>query len=150
MRFLILTQLEHEFIIVRMLRAGASGYMLKTINATELKEAIKTILKQSFYFNKLVTGVRASRAKKGLEEKDIKLSEQEEAFLKWCCTDLSYKEIADKMGVNESAVIYYRKQLFQRLGVQSRTGLALCAFVMGLVPLDEMQRALLPPTEDAQ
>lgn len=138
MRFLILTQLEHEFIVIKMLKAGASGYMLKTVEPSELKQAIKTIMDRPFYSNKLVDDHLIKLVQKDKQYKKLILTRHEETFLKWCCSDLGYKEIADKMGVNESAVIYYRKQLFEKLDVQSRTGLALYALKLGLVPMDEM------------
>lgn len=138
MRFLILTQLEHEYIVVRMLMAGASGYMLKTIEPSELKQAIKTIMEHPYYNNKLVDGRLVNLVQKGEEYKKIILTKPEETFLKWCCSDLGYKQIADKMEINESAAIYYRKQLFDKLNVKSRTGLALYALKLGLVPMEEM------------
>ena len=138
MRFLILTQLEHEFIVIKMLKAGASGYMLKTVEPSELKGALKTIMDRPFYSNKLVDSHLIKLVQKDEPYKKLVLTGPEETFLKWCCSDLGYKEIADKMGVKESAVIYYRKQLFDKLNVQSRTGLALYALKLGLAPMDEM------------
>lgn len=138
MLFLILTQLEHEYIIVRMLKAGASGYMLKTTDPTDLKQAIKTILDHPYYNNKLVNGNLIRLVQKGEEYKKILLTLPEETFLKWCCSDLGYKEIAHKMGIPERTAIYYRQQLFQKLDVQSRTGLALYALKLGLVPMDDL------------
>lgn len=138
MRFLILTQLEHEFIVIRMLKAGASGYMLKTVEPSELKQALKTIVGRVYYSNKLVDGRLIRLVQQDEPYTKLVLTGPEEVFLKWCCSDLGYKEIADKMGVKESAVIYYRKQLFDKLNVQSRTGLALYALKLGLVPVEEM------------
>jgi DNA-binding NarL/FixJ family response regulator len=138
MRFLILTQLEHEFIVIRMLKAGASGYMLKTVEPRELKEALKKIVDQPFYGNKLVNSQLISLVTKGEEYTKIALTGPEETFLKHCCSDLIYKQIADKMRISERTAAFYRQQLFDKLGVQSRTGLALYALKLGLVPMDEM------------
>jgi two-component system invasion response regulator UvrY len=138
MRFLILTQLEHEYIIIRMLKAGASGYMLKTTEPRELKSAIKTILDQPFYGNSLVNGKLISLVQKGEEYTKIALTKPEENFLKFCCSELTYKEIADRMSISERTAAFYRQQLFDKLHVQSRTGLALYALKLGLVPMDEM------------
>ncbi len=138
MRFLILTQLEHEFIVIKMLKAGASGYMLKTVDPSELKQALKTIVDHAYYSNKLVDNRLIRLVQKGEKYEKLVLTKPEETFLKWCCSDLGYKEIADKMGIRESAAIYYRKQLFEKLDVQSRTGLALYALKLGLVPMDDM------------
>jgi DNA-binding NarL/FixJ family response regulator len=138
MRFLILTQLEHEYIIVRMLKAGASGYMLKSTEPAELKQAIRAILHHPFYNNKLVNNKLISLVTKGEDYKKIALTAQEESFLKHCCSDLAYKQIADKMGISERTAAFYRQQLFDKLNVQSRTGLALYALKLGLVPMEDM------------
>jgi DNA-binding CsgD family transcriptional regulator len=95
-------------------------------------------MEHPFYNNKLVGGRLINMVQKGEDYKKIVFTKPEETFLKWCCSDLGYKEIADKMGIAETAAIYYRKQLFQKLQVQSRTGLALYALKLGLVPMDEM------------
>jgi len=138
MKFLILTQLEHEFVIVKMLKAGASGYMLKTVEPSELKRAIRAIMELPFYNSKLVNGKLISLVRKGQEYNKFKLSPNEETFLKYCCSDLAYKEIAAKMRLPERTIAFYRQSLFEKLDVQSRTGLALYALKLGLVPMDEM------------
>lgn len=54
-------------------------------------------------------------------------------FLKWICTDLTYKEIADKMFVSPRTVDGYRDDLFQKLNIKSRVGLAMYAIKNGIV-----------------
>jgi DNA-binding NarL/FixJ family response regulator len=138
MKFLILTQLEHDYIIVRMLKAGASGYMLKDTEPDELKQAIRTIIQQPFYNSKLVNGQLITLVQKKKEYNKFSLTDREEEFLKLCCTELTYKEIADQMNISERTAAYYRQSLFEKLDVKSRTGLALYAIKLGLVPMDEM------------
>ena len=138
MKFLILTQLEHEYVIVRMLKAGASGYMLKTIGPAELVHAIKTILANPYYNNKLVNGKLISLVQKGEEYKKLALTPREEEFLKLCCSELPYKQIATEMRIEERTVAYYRQSLFEKLDVKSRIGLALYALKLGLVPMDDV------------
>lgn len=137
MRFLILTQLEHEYIIIRMLKAGASGYMLKDTEPAELKQAIRTILEQPYYNNKLVNGRLFSLVQNTKDYEKLSLTDREQEFLKLCCTELAYKEIASKMDITERTVAYYRESLFQKLQVKSRTGLALYALKLGLVPMGD-------------
>jgi two-component system invasion response regulator UvrY len=138
MRFLVLTQLEHEFIIVRMLKAGASGYMLKTVEPSELKIAIKGVMEHAYYNNALVDGRLIGLVQKGDDYKKLAITDREEEFLKLCCSELAYKEIADRMKISERTVAFYRETLFDKLDIKSRTGLALFALKLGLVPMDEM------------
>ena len=63
------------------------------------------------------------------------LSEQELQFLKLACSDLTYKEIAQKMSLNPRSVDNLRDQLFIKLDVKSRVGLAMVAIKNGIVNL---------------
>ncbi len=57
--------------------------------------------------------------------KTMKPSPREAEFLMHVCTDLTYKEIADKMKVSVRTVDGYRESLFRKLNVRSRTGLVI-------------------------
>jgi DNA-binding CsgD family transcriptional regulator len=61
------------------------------------------------------------------------LSEQEIQFLKLACSDLTYKEIAQKMALNPRSVDTLRDHLFVKLDVKSRVGLAMVAIKQGIV-----------------
>jgi DNA-binding CsgD family transcriptional regulator len=53
------------------------------------------------------------------------LSQKEIEFLKLVCSDLTYKEIADKMSLSPHTIDGYRDNLFEKLNVKSRVGLVL-------------------------
>jgi DNA-binding CsgD family transcriptional regulator len=55
------------------------------------------------------------------------ITKKELEFLKLCCSELTYKEIADKMYVSPRTVDNYREALFMKLNLKSRTGLVLYA-----------------------
>ena len=55
------------------------------------------------------------------------LSKNEIEFLKLCCTELTYKEMADKMNISPRTIDNYREALFMKLNIKSRTGLVLYA-----------------------
>ncbi len=61
------------------------------------------------------------------------LSAKEIEFLKNCATDLTYKEIAHKMGVKTRTVDNYRDSLFEKLNIKSRSGLIIHAIEKGIV-----------------
>ena len=63
------------------------------------------------------------------------LTPREQEFLKYACSELTYKQIADKMCVAERTVDGYRESLFQKFGVQSRVGLCLEALRKEFVSL---------------
>lgn len=132
MKFLVLTMLAHEYVIIKMLRLGANGYLLKEDDPKDLKRALETVYHQDFYHTDLVNGHLISLVKNGLDYKKIVLSDHEATFLKYACSEMTYKEIADAMHVGVRTIDSYRDALFTRLNVKSRTGLAIYALKLGL------------------
>jgi DNA-binding NarL/FixJ family response regulator len=135
MKFLALTMYDHEFIIIKMLRNGANGYLLKEDDPDELKRAIEYIYHKDFYHSELVSGRLISILKQGVDYNQVLLSANEQVFLEYCCTELTYKEIAEKMKLSVRTVEGYRDSLFDRLNVKSRTGLVIYALKHGIVNL---------------
>ena len=139
-KVLALTMIDDENAVIRMLKNGARGYLLKESSPAELKAAINAVMEKGFYYSEMVTGSLVhSIAGDDDESKAIKqisqLSEKETEFLKWVCTELTYKEIADKMKLSPRTVDSYRDHLFYKLDMKSRTGLAIYAIKNGLVKL---------------
>jgi DNA-binding CsgD family transcriptional regulator len=60
---------------------------------------------------------------------------REEEFLRWACTELTYKEIADRMCLSPRTIDGYRESLFEKLELKSRVGLVLFAIRNGVVQL---------------
>ena len=117
-----------------MFRAGANGYILKNCPPKELQGALLSIAETGFYFSEIASGnlynrLKTSKIFPALGEKEIQL-------LKFTPTDLTYKEIADRMGLSERSVAGYRISLFDKFEVNSRAGLAVCAIQMGFVRLE--------------
>ena len=137
MRLLMLSQFDHEFVIIKMLKGGANGYMQKDSEPSELKQAIRTIMEKPFYNSRLVNGHLISLVQKGEDYTKLSLNDTELEFLKFCCSDLTYKQIADKMHLGKRTIEGYRQSLFTKLEVKSRTGLALYALKLGIVPMNE-------------
>jgi Response regulator containing a CheY-like receiver domain and an HTH DNA-binding domain len=63
------------------------------------------------------------------------LNDREIEFLKLACTEMTYKEIAEKMFLSARTIDGYRDALFEKLNVRSRVGLAMYAIRAGLVIL---------------
>lgn len=130
-KLLILTMHKHELAIIRMFRNGANGYLLKNSNPKELQKALHSIYETGFYFSEIATGNFYFR----LQQSNIipSLSDKELQFLRLCPTDLTYQEIADKMGLTERSLAGHRVNLFEKLGVNSRASLVICAMQIGLI-----------------
>lgn len=136
-KVLALTVEDHEEAIIKMLRCGAVGYILKDSETTQLKIALMEVQEKGYYHSELVskTLVKSILPKQEKIEKkpQIQFQGREEEFLKWACTELTYKEIADKMFLSPRTIDGYREALFERLELKSRVGLVLFAIKNGIV-----------------
>lgn len=136
-RVLALSMFDDDKPIIEMLRSGAGGYLLKESRTTDLIAAIKTIAAQGYFMNNLVSGklIRSLQDNKPLKSDIDQLSANELKFLQFCCSELTYKEIADKMNLSHHTIDNYREALFQKLEIKSRTGLVLFAIRNDLIKL---------------
>lgn len=135
---LALSMYEDEQNIIKILRKGASGYVLKECHSKELIRAIQSVVDTGYYINELVSGKLLHSIKENQNEGIVQtlLTPKEQIFLKYCCTEFTYKEIAEKMKVSPRTIDGYREQLFEKLQLKSRTGLVLYAIKTGLVLMD--------------
>lgn len=135
-KVLALSTMDSEASIIRMVRQGAKGYVLKDAEPEELKRAFDEVLRFGYFFNDLVTH-RVMKALTGvansIDATFEKLSDRELEFLKHSCSELSYTQIADIMCVSPRTVEGYRNSLCEKLGLKTRTGLAIYAIKNGIV-----------------
>jgi DNA-binding NarL/FixJ family response regulator len=124
-RVLALSMFEDDKAVIRMIKAGAGGYVLKESKPRDLLEAIKTINEKGVYINEMVSGKLLRSVSD--EESAPDFSKKEFEFLKLCCSEFTYKEIADQRFVSPRTVDNYREALFLKLNIKSRTGLVLYA-----------------------
>ena len=136
---LMLTMYDSELSLIRLLQAGVKGFLKKDIHPSELKFAIHSVMNAGYYYSNHTAGKLANLFRSTDEKKNflqnMMLSEQELQFLKLACSDLTYKEIAQKMSLNPRSVDNLRDQLFIKLDVKSRVGLAMVAIKNGIVNL---------------
>ena len=71
--------------------------------------------------------VSGKLVRKVADDDGPEFSRKEFEFLRLCCSELTYKEIADLMFVSPRTVDNYRESLFQKLNLKTRTGLVLYA-----------------------
>lgn len=139
-KILALSTMDAETAIIKMIRNGAKGYVLKDAEPAELKLAFDEVLRRGYFYNELVTRKVMNAVRDLTEPKNntmlfAKLTEREIEFLKYSCTELAYKEIADKMFVSVRTVEGYRDALCEKLDLKTRVGLAMYAIRNNLVKL---------------
>ena len=133
-----LSMYDNENAIIKMFKAGAKGYILKDSEPTELKRALDSVRQKGFYYSELVTGRlihtinklgEANAPKKEMNS----LNDREIEFLRYACTEMTYKEIADKMFLSPRTIDGYRDALFEKLELKTRVGLVMYAIKNGIV-----------------
>jgi DNA-binding NarL/FixJ family response regulator len=133
MRILALSMYDTELNIIKMLRNGANGYLLKDADPEELRHAINAVYTNGFYYSDIVTGRMLNILHDPDGKTNVDLNAKELQFLKYCSTELTYKEIADEMNLSARTIDGYRETLFRKLNITTRTGLAMYAIKAGLV-----------------
>ncbi|MDB5131127.1 MAG: DNA-binding response regulator, partial [Mucilaginibacter sp.] len=106
-KVLALSMFEDDKAVIRMIRCGAGGYVLKESKPGDLLEAIKTITEKGVYINEMVSG-KLIRSVSGNDDAPV-FTIKEREFLKLSCSELTYKEIADQMFVSPRTVDNYRE-----------------------------------------
>jgi len=142
-KVLALSMLSDEHAIIKILRLGAKGYILKTMEPEELKLALDAVIKNDFYLPEIISGkiITGLQHNVDQEKKEIALNEKEKAFLQLLSSELTYKEIAAKMNVSSRMVDGYKAALCERFQVKTRVGLVMYAVKNKLIeiqtPFDE-------------
>jgi DNA-binding NarL/FixJ family response regulator len=137
-KVLVLSMLENDTAIIRMLKNGARGYILKDSKPKVFKDALDNIRDSGYFINELVSNklmhyINHEEVFEGDALALNNLSENETTFLKWICTEKTYKEIADEMCLSPRTIDTYRDNLFKKLDVKTRVGLAIFAIKNGIV-----------------
>lgn len=139
-KVLALSTMDAETAIIRMIKSGAKGYVLKDAEPVELKLAFEEVFSRGYFYNELVSRKVLNAVSQLVDTKSsiptfAKLTDREIEFLKLACTELAYKEIADKMNVSVRTVEGYRDTLCEKLNLKTRTGLAMYAIKNGIVSI---------------
>jgi two-component system, NarL family, invasion response regulator UvrY len=131
-KILALSQYDNEHSIIRMMKNGSKGYILKDIDPFQFRRALDSLVRKGFYYSELISG-KLIHAVSQLDESDealrsiVSLNAREIDFLKLVCSEMTYKEIAEKMFLSARTIDGYRDALFEKLNVKSRVGLVLFA-----------------------
>lgn len=139
-KIIALSTMDSETAIIKMIKHGAKGYVLKDADPEELKQAFDEVLLKGFFYNDVISKKIMQSISLLVDDSSsvktfAKLNEREVEFLKWCCTEKTYAAIAGEMFLSERTIDGYRETLFAKLGVGSRIGLVIYAIKNGIVKL---------------
>jgi len=139
-KVLALSTMDAETSIIKMIRHGARGYILKDAEPAELKQAFDQVFTLGYYYNDIITRKVMLSISQLIDDRSplnalVKLSDRELEFMRLACSEKSYQVIAKEMFVSERTVDGYRESLFKKLNVSTRVGLVLYAVKNSLVVL---------------
>ncbi len=139
---LILTAYDSEQYIFALLEAGAAGYLLKNVRGHELIEAVRAVHAGESILDPVVTRkvlerFRDAKGRPGEEGGRDILSEREMEVLRLASRGISNKDIARELVVSVRTVQAHLGNIFNKLGVGSRTEAVLHALRKGWFSLEE-------------
>lgn len=137
-KVVMLTVYDQERFIIKMIEAGANGYLIKNTEAEELATAIRTVHTTGFYFNQ--ASLQAMRkafqykntSLKSLNNIPIELTEREKEVLELICMEMTNSEIADKLCLSARTVEGHRNNLLTKTGCRNTAGLVIFAVRNGI------------------
>lgn len=139
-KILALSTMDSENAIIRMIKHGAKGYILKDSEPAELKLAFDEVLSKGYFYNELITRKVLNSINQLIDFKSgvntfVKLTNREIEFIKLACSEKTYQEIAKDMFLSERTIDGYRESVFEKLQVKTRVGLVMYAIKNNLVKL---------------
>lgn len=138
-KVLILSAYANEEYVLRALRSGAIGYMLKDAAAEELELAIKAVAKGQTYLSPSISQKEMGRYLErvgGFSSPLEQLTSRQREILQLIAERKNTKEIAALLGISIKTVEAHRLQLMVRLDIHDVPGLVRYAIQTGLVSLD--------------
>ena len=117
-KFIMLTMHEEREYVVRCLAAGAKGYLLKSVDITELANAIKTVYGGGKYFSPAIATILAESISNPIVEGETaEITPREKEVLLLVSQGHSTKQIADKLNISIRTVESHRINLLKKLNV---------------------------------
>ena len=135
---IILTMFNSDTALLRLLKLGVKAFLKKDTQPKELELAIKSVMSNGYYYSQDTSGKLASvfhNPNKHFGIQSVILTDNEINFLRMASSEMTYKEIAQQLFISPRTVDNYRDQLFEKLNIKSRVGLAMYAIRNGIVNL---------------
>ena len=141
-RVLILSMFANEEYVLRSLRAGAAGYLLKDSSTVELEAALRSVADGGSYLSPAVSGhVLAAYVRRVGEDgvpAEPLLTPRQREVLQLIAEGHATKEIASRLNLSAKTVETHRAQLMDRLGIHDVAGLVRYAIRAGIVSADDV------------
>lgn len=132
-RVVLLTQHTEDQMVLESLRAGVTGYVLKTRATSELVQALRAVCRGEMYLTQSIshTVVQAFLRKDALPERP--LSDRERQVLQLVAEGKTTKEIASLLGISVNTAESHRTNLMEKLDIHDTAGLVRYALRNGVI-----------------
>jgi len=138
-RTLVLTTFSNDGAVVKAIRAGASGFLLKTVDGGFLADAVVRVAMGENVIDSAVTRQLMEHIRTPEEPAHpelLKLTELERAVLVHVAGGLTNRDIAPLVDLSPTTVKNHVSSILHKLGLSTRTEIAVFAVRAGLVPLE--------------
>jgi len=136
-KILMLSSIAEGPYIIKVMKAGANGYLLKDSEPEEIIMAIHEVYEKGFYFNKhlSITLIKELLVQPPatIGSKEAMLNDREIDVLKLICEESTNAEIANKLFLSVRTVEGYRTKLFEKIGSRKIAGLVIYAVKNGII-----------------
>ncbi len=139
-KIIALSMYNQDNLILDMLNAGASGYLIKNANKSEITEAITSVNKDIPYYCRSTSMKLAkligTKGPSSRGQEKISFSEKELDIIKLICEEKTSKEIAEIIFVSPRTVDEYRERIREKMNVKGTAGIVIFALQNDLVKID--------------
>jgi DNA-binding NarL/FixJ family response regulator len=137
-KILILTMHAEDAYLVKVLEAGASGYLVKSAADRELVDAVRALAHGDMYMQPtaaraLAQGIKRKGEHADEREKYEKLTERERDVLRYVAGGFSAPEIGEKLFISPKTVDTYKQRINEKLGLAHRSDYVAFALKLGLL-----------------
>jgi NarL family two-component system response regulator YdfI len=133
----ILTTYNEDALMLRGLRAGARGYLLKDTDRDTLLNTIRAAARGETLLKPEIMARVLSQTESSRSSSDLDLTDREREVLAAVARGERSKEIAAQMGITERTVKAHLASIYNKLGVDSRAAAIAVASQRGLLPADK-------------
>lgn len=143
-RIIALSMINDQFEIKSMMKAGASGYLLKDTGSEILEECIKKVLNGGKYFSNDValtlmepavsnSGDAAKIRHQSISREESGLTQREYEVLSLIAREFTNEEIASDLGLSKRTVDSHRQNILRKTNAKNTAGLIKYAFRLGII-----------------
>lgn len=139
-KVLAISMFDEQPYIVKMIKAGAKGYVLKNSGKEEMLSAVRMLLEGRTYFSKRVSEIMFSYIIEGKplyaepsQLQDIALTRREKEIIRMISEEKTNVEIGHELGISPRTVDTHRRNILQKVKVKNTAGLVKVAMKLGLL-----------------